>query len=34
MSDKKYKTARREINKVLSDLMLVDSDEEDMEIPP
>ena len=33
MSDKKYKTARRDINKVLSDLMLVDSDE-DMEIPP
>ena len=34
MSDKKYKTARRDINKVLSDLMLVDSDEEDTEIPP
>lgn len=34
MSDKKYKTARWDINKVLSDLMMVDSDEEDMEIPP
>ena len=34
MSDKKYNTARRDINKVLSELMLVVSDEEDMEIPP